>query len=166
MKRQIIIIVFVLAFVPFATQCSGGGGASHGSQSTTDAFASFAQHFSSSSAFATATVGGREVLLVSQETFGPVDSLELEAIEATVFALDSVGGIVSLGSVRSQGTNYPVSLMDGKLLVAGHQFVYVYDIKGEMPELVLDKCFQGDGPEMDPAFDTFELATPIIFKRI
>lgn len=166
MKRQIIIIAFVLAFIPFATQCSGGGGTSHKSQSTADAFASFAQHFSSSSAFATATVGGREVLLVSQETFGEVDNLELEAIEATVFALDSVGGIVSLGSVRSQGTNYPVSLMDGKLLVAGHQFVYVYDIRGEMPELVLDKCFQGDGPEMDSAFDTFELATPIIFKRI
>lgn len=166
MKRQIIIIAFVLAFVPFATQCSGGSGASHESQSTADAFASFAQHFSSSSAFATATVGGREVLLVSQETFGEVDSLELEAIEATVFALDSVGGIVSLGSVRSQGTNYPVSLMDEKLLVAGHQFVYVYDIRGEMPELVLDKCFQGDGPEMDSAFDTFELAKPVIFKRL
>lgn len=156
----------LLALVPFVSQCKGGGKPQSQDPSTTDAFASFAQHFSKSTAFATATVGGREVLLVSQETFGPVDSLELEAIEATVFALDSVGGIVSLGSVRSQGTNYPVSLMDGKLLVAGHQFVYVYDIRGEMPELVLDKCFQGDGPEMDPAFDTFELATPIIFKRL
>lgn len=164
MKRQIIIIALVLAFVPFASQCSGGGDSNHESQSTADVFASFAQHFSSATAFANATVGGREVLLVSQEVFG--DSAGLEAIAASVFALDSVGGILSLGSVRSQGTNYPVSLLDGRLLVAGHQFVYVYSIRGEMPDLVLDECFQGDGPEMDPAFDTFELASPIIFKRI
>lgn len=165
MKRQIIIIAFVLAFIPFATQCSGGGGASHKSQSTADAFASFVQHFSSSSAFATATVGGREVLLVSQETFGPVDSLELEAIEATVFALDSVGGIVSLGSVRSQGTNYPVSLLDGKLMVAGHQFVKIYSIRGNIPELVLDSYQEGESSQLTEMFQTFEKGTPIKFEK-
>lgn len=164
MKRHITVIACLLAFVPLFLQCKGGGESQSREQLVPDAFVAFAQHFSKSTAFATATVGGREVLLVSQEVFG--DSAGLEAIAASVFALDSVGGIVSLGSVRSQGTNYPVSLLDGRLLVAGHQFVYVYSIRGEMPDLVLDECFQGDGPEMDPAFDTFELATPIIFKRI
>lgn len=165
MKRHITVIACLLAFVPLLLQCKGGGESQSREQRVPDAFVAFAQHFSKSTAFATATVGGREVLLVSQETFGEDESRGLEAIEVSVFALDSVGKILSLGSVCSQGTSYPVSLMDEKLLVAGHQFVYVYDIRGELPELVLAKCFHGEGPEMDAAFDTFFMAKPIIFNR-
>lgn len=165
MKRKIIIIACLIAILPLATQCTGGGNSSRQVPTTTGAFSSFAQHFSQSTAFATATVGGREVLLVSQEVFGEENCPDLLAIEASVFALDSVGGVLSLGSVRSQGTNYPVSLLDGKLMVAGHQFVYSYDIRGAIPELVLDNCVCGDGSEMDPMFDTFEMAKPIIFHR-
>lgn len=163
MKRIITILACVLALIPFITQCAGGGDARIEGQSSADAFASFAQHFSSSSAFATAIVGGYKVLLVSQEVFGELECPDLEAVEATVFALDSVGGIVSLGSVRSQGSNYPVSLLDGKLMVAGHQFVEVYDIRGEQPSLVLHKYVSGEGPVVDAMFDTFEMAEPIIF---
>ncbi|MCQ2295604.1 MAG: hypothetical protein MJZ67_08110 [Bacteroidales bacterium] len=112
MKRKIIIIACLIAILPLATQCTGGGNSSRQAPTTTSAFASFAQHFSQSTAFATATVGGQEVLLVSQEVFGEENCLDLLAIEASVFALDSVGGVLSLGSVRSQGTNYPVSLLD------------------------------------------------------
>lgn len=163
MKKNFIIIVCVLAFIPCLTQCKGRSDTQLEEPSASATFAAFAQHFSSSTAFATATVGGREVLLTAQEVFG--EGEDLEAVEATVFALDSAGRIVSLGSVRSQGSNYPVSLLDGRLMVAGHQFVYAYDLRGEMPELVLDKCFQGDGPELDAAFDTFAMAKPIIFQR-
>lgn len=130
-----------------------------------DAFLAFAKHFSESSSFAFANVGGRQVLLVSQETFGNDMNEAREAIEASVFALDGEGKILSLGSIRSQGTLYPVSLLDGKLMVAGHQFVKIYSIRGEMPELVLDSYGEGDGTELDEWFRTFEKGTAIKFSN-
>lgn len=130
-----------------------------------DAFRSFAGHFSETTSFAFANVSGYQVLLVSQETFGNNENPDMEAIEASVFALDGKGKILSLGSIRSQGTLYPVSLLDGKLMVAGHQFVRIYSIRGEVPELVLDSYGEGDGPELETWFKTFEKGTSIKFSK-
>lgn len=129
-----------------------------------EAFRSFAEHFSETASFAVADIGGRQVLLVSQETFGSDEDTAKEAIEATLFAHDGKGGILCLGSVRSQGTLYPVSLLDGRIMVAGHQFVRIYGIRGDVPELVLDSGAEGDGPELDTWFRTFEKGTPVKFS--
>ena len=129
-------------------------------------FESFAENFGKTAAFAYAEIGGRQVLLVSHEVFGNNENSELEAIAASIFALDSDGKIVSLGSVRSQGTLYPVSVWDNKLMVAGHQFVNIYDIRGEEPELTLFRHEEGDheSPQLKELFETFELAEPVKFK--
>lgn len=131
-----------------------------------ESFESFAEHFSETASFAYADVCDRKVLLVSEETFGNNVDSDLEAIEATIFALDSKGKIVSLGSIRSQGTLYPVTLLDGKLAVGGHQFVRVYGIRGDVPELVLDSYKEGEGEKMDSIFDAFSKGTPIKFNKL
>ena len=95
-----------------------------------DPFEAFAEHFSETASFAYAEVSGRKVLLVSQETFGNNVNEYTEGIEASIFALDDKDKIVALGSIRSKGTLYPVSLLDSKLMVAGHQFVKIYSIRG------------------------------------
>lgn len=130
-----------------------------------EAFEAFAKHFSKTASFAYADVSGRKVLLVSQETFGNNENADKEGIEASIFALDSVNKIISLGSIRSQGTLYPVTLLDGKLMVAGHQFVKVYSIRGDVPELVLDTIAEGYGPEMAPMFETFSKGTSVKFHK-
>lgn len=130
-----------------------------------EAFEAFADHFSETASFAYAEVSGQKVLLVSQETFGNNENSDKEAIEASIFALDGKGKIVALGSIRSQGTLYPVSILDGKLMVAGHQFVRIYSIRGDVPELVLDRYQEGDGPEMTAMFDTFEQGNSIKFNK-
>lgn len=130
-----------------------------------EAFLSFAEHFSETASFAFADVSGYRVLLVSQETFGNNINDVKEGIEASIFALDAKGKIVSLGSIRSQGTNYPVSLLDGKLMVAGHQFVRIYSIRGEVPELVLDQFGDENTPELDAMFQTFEKGTSVKFNK-
>ena len=129
-----------------------------------ETFKSFAKHFGDSAAFAYITVGNRQVMLVSHETFGNNADANLEAVETSIFALDPKGKIVSLGSIRSQGTLYPVSLLDGRIMVAGHQFVRIYGIRGDVPELVLDSGAEGDGPELDTWFRTFEKGTPVKFS--
>lgn len=132
----------------------------------TDEFTAFAEHFSEAESFALANVSGHEVLLVSQETFGNNMNSDMEAIEATIFALDNKGKIISLGSIRSQGTLYPVTLLDGKIMVAGHQFVRIYSIRGEeVPELVLDSYGDGEGPEIEELFKTFEKGTSVKFSK-
>lgn len=73
--------------------------------------------------------------------------------------------IVALGSIRSQGTLYPVSILDGKLMVAGHQFVKTYSIRGEIPELVLDDYEEGESQKLTAMFKTFEKGTSIKFER-
>lgn len=130
-----------------------------------NAFESFAEHFSETASFAYAEVSGIKVLLVSQETFGNNENLDKEAIEATIFALDTKGKIISLGSIRSQGTLYPVSLLDGKIMVAGHQFVKVYSIRGDVPELVLDSYQEGESQNLTEMFNTFEKGTSVKFKK-
>ena len=55
--------------------------------------------------------------------------------------------------------------MDAFLAFAGHQFVRIYSIRGEVPELVLDSYGEGDGPELDSWFKTFEKGTPIKFSK-
>lgn len=139
----------------------------HKSSSTDgNTFDAFAEHFSKATSFAYAEVSGREVLLVSQETFGNNMNADKEAIEASIFAQDNEGKIVALGSIRSQGTLYPVSLLDGKIMVAGHQFVRIYSIKGEdVPELVLDSYGEGEGQEIEALFKTFEKGTPVRFSK-
>ena len=129
-------------------------------------FASFAEHFSEASYFALAGIGGHRVLLVSQETFGNDEMQDRQAVEASIFALDDKGKIVSLGSIRSQGTLYPVSMLDDRIMVGGHQFVRIYSIRGgDVPELVLESGGEGDGPELDAWFRMFEKGTPVKFGR-
>ena len=131
-----------------------------------DPFEAFAEHFSDTVSFAYAEINGRKVLLVSQETFGNNINADKEAIEATIFALDAKDKIISLGSVRSQGTLYPVSLLDGKIMVAGHQFVKIYSIRGdEVPELVLDSYQEGESQELTEMFKTFEKGTSVKFSK-
>lgn len=130
-----------------------------------DAFEAFAEHFSETASFAYADVSGHKALLVSEETFGNNANDDVEAIEATIFVLDSKDKIMTLGSIRSQGTLYPVSILDGKLMVAGHQFVKIYSIRGDVPELVLDSYQEGDGPELSEMYKTFESGTSIKFRK-
>ena len=168
MKRSFITFLLIVSAMTSCTQRRSTG--NHAAESPelaadADAFLSFAEHFSDASSFAFAKVSGRQMLLVSQETFGNNVNSDREAIEASVFALDSKGKIISLGSVRSQGTLYPVSLLDGKLMVAGHQFVRIYSIRGKVPELVLDSYGEGEGPELEAWFKTFEKGTPIKFSK-
>lgn len=130
-----------------------------------DAFEAFAQNFSETASFAYANVGDHQALLVSHETFGNNENDDVEAIDATIFVLDPKGKIMTLGSIRSQGTLYPVSILDGRLMVAGHQFVRIYSIRGDVPELVLDSYKEGDGPDLAEMYKTFEQGTPILFKK-
>lgn len=133
---------------------------------TFDPFVSFTEHFSETASFAYAEVSGRRVLLVSQETFGNNLNADIEAIDASIFALDKEDKIVALGSIRSQGTLYPVSLFDGKIMVAGHQFVRIYSIRGEeVPELVLDSYGEGEANEIEDMFKTFEKGTSVKFSK-
>lgn len=128
-------------------------------------FEAFAEHFSETASFAYANVGGHKALLVSHETFGNNLNDEVEAIDASIFVLDSKGKIMTLGSIRSQGTLYPVSILDGKIMVAGHQFVKIYSIRGDVPELVLDTFKEGEGPDLSYMYETFEKGTSVKFKK-
>lgn len=168
----------VAAMVLLSTSaCNGSGATTNGGSAqesmdtaterkAADAFEAFAEHFSQSASFAYAEVGGRKVLLVSQETFGNNENADREGIEASIFALDGEGRIVALGSIRSQGTLYPVSMLDGRIMVAGHRFVRIYSIRGEeVPELVLDNCQEGEGEELTEMFKTFEKGTSVKFSK-
>lgn len=151
MKKFILSIVMVItSMTGFAQQT---------------AFQAFVSNFSKSAAFASVQVGNRPLLLVSHETFGNNENTDLQAIETSIFALDSEGKIVALGSIRSQGTLYPVSVTDSTLMVAGHHFVREYSVRGEMPELELTRCEQDDSPQLEQMFAAFEQATPVMFKK-
>lgn len=157
MKKLIITLAMMTSVLASCTQQKDGG---------TDAFTAFVEHFGEAESFALAKVSGHDVLLVSQETFGNNVNEDKEAIEATIFALDGNGKIISLGSIRSQGTLYPVSVLDDKIMVAGHRFVRIYGIRGEeSPELVLDSYGDGEGPEIEELFKTFEKGTPVKFSK-
>lgn len=132
---------------------------------TTSAFEVFSQYFSKSAAFAYTEMSGHKVLLVSHEVFGNNINDDLEALATSIFALDNEGKVVALGSIRSQGTLYPVSVLDGKLMVAGHHFVKVYSIRGDIPELVLDSYEEDESPKLAEMFKTFETGTPIKFEK-
>lgn len=169
MNNYLKTILFLMSFL-IMTSCNGGQQKSDDSVETAEndslaAFESFCEHFGKSSAFAYTEMGGRTVLLVSQEIFGNNENTDLQAIDANIFVLDDECKIVVLGSIRSQSTLYPVSSLNGKLMVGGHQFVYVYDIRGDIPELVLDSFVEGDSPKLMKMFRTFETGTPIKFAR-
>ena len=149
--------IFTLAVAILCTAC----------KRQDNAFEAFAEHFGKTATFAYAQIGNRQVLLVSHEVFGGEETDGLEAVAASVFALDADGKIVSLGSVRSQGTLYPISVADNKLMVAGHRFVSIYDIRGEAePELTLCSHEEGDSesPALQALFQTFEQGEPVIFQ--
>ena len=175
MKKLILVQVMLAMLTMTSCNNNNSHSANNSSQDGTeiasepetfDPFESFAEHFSETASFAYAEVSGRKVLLVSQETFGNNANADKEGIEASIFALDEKDKIVALGSIRSQGTLYPVSLLDGKLMVAGHQFVRVYSIRGEeVPDLVLDSFQEGECEELTEMFKTFEKGTSIKFKK-
>ena len=151
-------VIFFLAIMLACVACNN---------TQNNAFETFAEQFGKTANFAYANIGDRQVLLVSHEVFGNDENADKQAVAATVFALDADGKIVCLGSIRSQGTLYPVSIYDNKLMVAGHQFVYIYDIRGEEePELTLSKHEEGDydSPQLKEMFKTFEQGTPVKFK--
>jgi len=129
-------------------------------------YETFIEHFSETAAHAYVQIDNHQILLVSHETFGNNENSDLMAIEASIFAQDSEGKIVSLGSIRSQGTLYPVSISDNQLMVAGHQFVKIYTIRyEEQPELVLETYEEGESEKLTDLFTTFEEATPILFFK-
>ncbi len=169
MKKQLFSLAILLCTM---APCSQINAANLNSDSTTvaqqkqDALQSFVNNFSESAAFAFVKVGNQQVLLVSQETFGNNENSNLEAIATSIFTLDAKGKIVSLGSIRSQGTLYPVSLSaDNKLMVAGHRFVNIYSIRGDTPDLYLDTHAEGEPEEIAGMFETFEKGTPILFSK-
>ena len=97
MERLILTLMLMLAVMTSCTQRKASENSDTGLLEFTaemDAFQSFAGHFSENSSFAFADVGGVQVLLVSQETFGNNINSDREAIEASVFALDSKGKII------------------------------------------------------------------------
>lgn len=59
-----------------------------------------------------------------------------------------------------------MSILEGKLMVAGHQFVKIYSIRDEeVPELVFDSYQEGGSQELTEMFKTFEKGTSIKFKK-
>lgn len=169
MKKQLFSLAMLLFTMAPCSQINADNMNSNSTiveQQEQDALHSFANNFSENSAFAYVKVGDQQVLLVSQETFGNNENSNLEAIATSIFALDAKGKIISLGSIRSQGTLYPVSLSsDNKLMVAGHRFVNIYSIRGEVPDLYLDTHAEGEAEEIDDMFKTFEQGTPILFNK-
>ncbi len=169
MKKQLFSLAMLLFTMAPCSQINADNLNSDSAvveQQEQDALHSFVNNFSDTAAFAYAQVGNQQVLLVSQETFGNNENSNLEAIATSIFALDAKGKIVCLGSIRSQGTLYPVSLSaDNKLMVAGHRFVNIYSIRGEVPDLYLDTHAEGDAEEIADMFKTFEKGTPILFSK-
>lgn len=160
MNKLILVLVLTVAMLTSCTPKSN--------PTTTEKapFEAFVEHFSKTEAIAYADISDRKVMLVSQETFGDNDTANLQAVEATLFAADSHGKIICLGSVRSQGSLYPVSMIDGKVIVGGHQFIRIYGIRGDVPELVLDRFAEGEGEELTAMNQLFfEQSTPIKFFK-
>lgn len=165
MKKWLFVPIAIALLSLYSCNCNNSKADSPAVQNIESAFEAFADHFSETASFAYAEVSGQKVLLISQETFGNNENSDKEAIEASIFAQDEKGKIVALGSIRSQGTLYPVSILDGKLMVAGHQFVRIYSIRGDIPELVLDSSEERDTPELMEMFKTFEKGTSIKFNN-
>lgn len=169
MKKQIFSLAMLLFTMAPCSQINADNPCSDSTvveNREQDALHSFVSNFSESSAFAFVKVGDQQVLLVSQETFGNNVNSNLEAVSTSIFVLDAKGKIISLGSIRSQGTLYPVSLSDdNKLMVAGHQFVNIYSIRGEVPDLYLDTHAEGEVQEIADMFKVFEKGTPILFSK-
>lgn len=166
MNKLILVLVLTVAMLTSCTQKRATTEEPHDTTTTeSEAFNAFAEHFSETASFAFADISGRKVMLVSQETFGDNDTANLQAVEATIFVADSLG-IICLGSVRSQGSLYPVSMIDGKVIVGGHQFIRIYGIRGDVPELVLDRFAEGEGEELTAMNQLFfEQSTPIKFFK-
>lgn len=166
MNKLILVLVLTVTMLTSCTQKKAQAEPMDNTSNDSVAFAAFAEHFSESSSFAFVDISDRKVMLVSQETFGDNDTANLQAVEATLFAADSHGKIICLGSVRSQGSLYPVSMIDGKVIVGGHQFIRIYGIRGDVPELVLDRFAEGEGEELTAMNQLFfEQSTPIKFFK-
>lgn len=70
------------------------------------------------------------VLLVTDEVYDNLDGNKV-SIYATAFGKGSDGKIVCFGSVRSQGTAYPLSVSGNKLVLGGHRYVLLGHFDGE-----------------------------------
>ena len=52
-------------------------------------------------------------------------------------------------------------------MVAGHQFVKIYSIRGEeVPELVLDSYGEGEIEELTEMFKTIKKGTPVNSRKV
>jgi len=78
---------------------------------------------------------GEPLLLVADGVYD-VDASTEGAIGAKAYGIAPGGTIKDLGELRTQGTAYPFSILDGKLLVEGHHFSRMYSVKDG--ELVLE----------------------------
>lgn len=76
-----------------------------------------------------ASSGG--VLLVTDGVYDNLDG-NMASIYATTYGKGSDGKTVCFGSVRSQGTAYPLSVSGEKLVLGGHRFVLLghFDVDG------------------------------------
>ena len=127
-------------------------------------FEEFRTYFNDQTAVAYAQVGNQQVMLVSTEVYGNNENDDLNAISATIFVQDEAGKMICLGSVRSQGTLYPVSIYQGKLVTAGHEFVNVYELRENPTDLYLVHN-NDEGTKLEEQFKVFEKSIPVLFQR-
>lgn len=153
-----------------------------------EAYTKFLSAFSDSTCYAVVNLDGQDILLVSQETYNNVDGNNRPirtALAAQAYSLDSKGGILALGEMRSQGTLYPLSLSKDGLMTAGHAYVNKYSLSDNALSIVEDasvtylkdnavKCYyenrknntyrnSSDEKDFEAMINTFETATPVAF---
>ena len=153
MKRTAFILLLLASVLTMRAQTA----------QPTGRFQTLLEQFSDSTFVTCVRLGGQEVLLVSHETFCSDDSPQREALAATLFTDDGTGHLLCLGSIRSQGTLYPISLLGDTLVTAGHQFVNFYEVKGHPADLYLTRVDEGE--RLEQGFVQFERATPLPFVR-
>ncbi len=79
--------------------------------------------------YANATIGGTDVLLVTDYVYENDDKGTLATINADVYYYDNDGVPTYAGYATSGGTAYPLAIADGKLYCAGNHFVRKMDLK-------------------------------------
>ena len=158
MKFNSVITAFAAAFLLAACSTKPSESA--------DSYEAMLQYLNDDAAVAYVDCGDQHLMLVSQETYGEDTTTNLNAISASVFAKDSIGKIICLGSIRSQGTLYPVSESHGLLMTAGHHFVNEYKVEGNPADLSLEYTDETDTLKLKTKFDQFEKATPLKFNKI
>ncbi len=87
--------------------------------------------------FANSTIGGTDVLLVTDYVYDNDGEGTLATINADVYYYDNDGVPTYAGYVTSGGTAYPLAVADGKLYCAGNHFVRKMDLQDG--KLVIDE---------------------------